>query len=531
MQAVISGPEPIAVEAGAQVLRRGGNAIDAAVTCAFVQGIVNPQMCGIGGYALALLQKPGEAPVLLDAPALAGSLVTPEMWVDKFIRLSPDGWGYFLQGKVNDKGYTSICTPGTVAALDTLLSRYGTLSWADAIAPAIETAERGFMVDSHLASRWKGRNKYPEQVSMTEYITSNPEASRLYLRDGQPYDEGEILKNPDYARTLMHLAKHGAQDFYHGALAEQMTRDLAANGAYVTAADLRDYRVSDEQVVTGTYRGYDIATSQAPHGGPTVIEILNILEGFDIAQLGHNSAEYIYLVAMAMKAGFTDRNAHLGDPRAGNVPVAWMTSKARAAEWQAHIRAEKPITTGDTPTTAPDTTHISVVDRNGMVVGLTHSLGMSSGVITPGLGFMYNNSMVNFHPFPGHRNSIAPRVGRTTGIAPVIISKNGKPLLIVGAPGASRIITAVLTTILNFLDFGMSISDAIAAPRFDCQGNNIVCHGRIPEYVCAEVRAKHPISRLPQSHGAMALVHAVSLRDGVPQGGADPGCSGVALHV
>jgi gamma-glutamyltranspeptidase/glutathione hydrolase len=144
---------------------------------------------------------------------------------------------------------------------------------------------------------------------------------------------------------------------------------------------------------------------------------------------------------------------------------------------------------------------------------------------------MYNNSMVNFHPFPGHRNSIAPRVGRTTGIAPVIISKNGKPLLIVGAPGASRIITAVLTTILNFLDFGMSITDAIAAPRFDCQGNNIVCHGRIPEYICAEVRAKHPISRLPQSHGSMALVHAVSLRDGIPLGGADPGCSGVALHV
>jgi gamma-glutamyltranspeptidase/glutathione hydrolase len=208
-----------------------------------------------------------------------------------------------------------------------------------------------------------------------------------------------------------------------------------------------------------------------------------------------------------------------------------MTSKARAKEWQAHIDAGKPITVGDTPTTPPDTTHISVVDNNGMCVALTHSLGMSSGVITPGLGFMYNNSMVNFHPFPGHRNSIAPRVGRTTGMAPTIISKDGKPILVLGAPGASRIITAVLQVIVNFIDFGMSISDAIAAPRIDCQGNNIVCHGRIPEYICEVVRQRHPISRLPQSYGAMAFVQAVSLRDGVLQGGTDPGCSGVALHV
>jgi gamma-glutamyltranspeptidase / glutathione hydrolase len=531
MSAVISGPEPIAVEAGAQVLRSGGNAVDAAVTCAFVQAIVNPQMCGIGGYAIALVQKPGEAPVLLDAPALAGSRATADMWVDKFIRLSPDGWGYFLQGKVNDKGYTSICTPGTLLALDTLLKRFGTRSWGDVIAPAIDTAERGFVVDSHLANRWKKRTKYPESVSQLEYLTSYAESGRIYLRDGQPYDEGEILKNPDYANTLRHIVKHGADDFYHGELAAKISSDLASNGAYVTAADLNDYQVAEEHAVRGTYRGYDIVTSQAPHGGPTVIEILNILEGYNLTALGHNSAEYIYLVAMAMKAAFTDRNAHLGDPRGGPVPVEWMTSRQRASEWQAHINAGKPITPGDTPTTPPDTTHISVVDQNGMCVALTHSLGMSSGIITPGLGFMYNNSMVNFHPFPGHRNSIAPRVGRTTGMAPTIISKDGQPVLVVGAPGASRIITAVLQTILNFIDFDMNISDAIAAPRVDCQGNNIVCHGRIPEYICAEVRKYHPIVRLPQSYGEMALVHGVAMRNGVLQGGADPGCSGVALVV
>jgi gamma-glutamyltranspeptidase/glutathione hydrolase len=534
MKGMIVAPEPIAVEAGARVLMNGGNAVDAAVTCAFVQGVVNPQMCGLGGYALSVVQRAGAATAeLLDAPALAGALATPDMWTDRVIGLSPDGWGYFLKGKVNDAGYQSICTPGTVRHLAALLARHGTISWEQAIEPAARVAEQGFVVDSALAARWKARRRYEESCSLLDYITANREAQRIYLKDGRPYDEGETIGNPDYARTLRHLARNGADDFYHGELAERMSADLATNGALVTAADLAGYAMREQAPVTGSYRGLTLATSQPPHGGPTLIAILNILEGYDLAAMEHNSPEYIYLVAMAMKAAFADRNPHLGDPEFGDVPLAWMTSKERAAYWRAQIDAGKPIVVSDTPTTAPDTTHVSVADRDGTCVALTHSLGMSSGVITPGLGFMYNNSMVNFNPLPGHRNSIAPGKGRTTGMSPTLVYRDGAPVLVVGAPGASRIITGVLQVILNVLDFGMSPAEAVLAPRFDCQGDLIVCQGRIPEYVCERVRERHPIARIPQSHGSIALVHAIGIdpATGRRSGGADTGGSGMALQV
>src|SRR5215211_4472580 len=534
MKGMIVAPEPIAVEAGARVLMEGGNAVDAAVTCAFVQGIVNPQMCGVGGYALSVIQRPGtNAPELLDAPALAGALTTPDMWADRLIGLSPDGWGYFLQGKLNDAGYQSICTPGTVRHLATLLARHGTIAWERAIGPAARVAEQGFMVDTALAARWKTRRRYPDSCSQLDYILANAEAQRIYLRDGRPYDEGETIRNPDYARTLRHLARHGADDFYHGELAERMSADLASNGAFITAADLAAYAVREDAPVTGSYRRLTLATSQPPHGGPTLIAILNILEGYNLAAMQHNSPEYIYRVAMAMKAAFADRNPHLGDPAFGDVPLAWMTSKERAAYWRAQIDAGAPIVVSDTPTTAPDTTHVSVVDRDGTCVALTHSLGSSSGVITPGLGFMYNNSMINFHPYPGHPNSIAPRKGRTTGMAPTIVYQGERPVLVLGSPGATRIITANVQVMLNVLAFGMSVTEAVLAPRFDCQGDVIVCHGRIPEYVCERVRVRHPIKRIPQSHGALALVHAIGIdaATGRRSGGADTGGGGMALEV
>ncbi len=537
MPAMIVGPEPIAVEAGARVLRAGGNAVDAAVTCAFVQMVVNPQMCGLGGYALAtvhLAGQPAAATVLLDAPALAGTRATADMWVARYIGPNPDGWGYFLDGKVNDAGYQAICTPGTVRGLSTLLERHGSWRWAQVLAPAAQVAEDGFIVDTHLASRWKGRRIYPESCTLLDYIHANAEARRIYLHhDGRPYDEGERLYNPAYARTLRLLAERGADDFYTGELAAQMTADIAANGGYVTADDLARYTVRDEAPTHGSYRGYRLASSQAPHGGPTLQAILNILASYDLGALEHNSPEYIRIVAMAMKAGFADRNRYLGDPAFVDVPVSWLTSTERADVWRAQIDAGAPIQVDALPHGPPDTTHVSVVDAQGNCVALTHSLGMSSGVITPGLGFMYNNSMVNFNPLPGHRNSIAPGKGRTTGMAPTIVYRDDRPVLVIGAPGASRIITGVLQVLLNIIDFGMSPDEAVLAPRFDCQGERIVVQNRIPEYVCDEVRTYHPVVRIPQSHGAMSLVNVIEIDQdtGALRGAADPGSSGMALRI
>lgn len=535
MANAIVAPQPIAVEEGAKVLMHGGNAIDAAVTCALVQAIVAPHMCGIGGYANLMLHMAGKSqPTYMDAPALAGAKVSSDMWEKKFLRPNPDGWGYFLEGRVNTLGYTSVCTPGTVKALSTMLDRWGTISWAQAIEPAVQIAEEGFMVREDLATGWKKRRVYPESTTLRDYIETLPAARRIYLKnDSTPYEAGETLRNPDYARTLRHLADKGTEDFYHGELADRMADDLNANGGHVTSADLADYAVRDEPPVIGTYRDYAVASSSPPHGGATLIAILNILEGYDLASMDHNSPDYIYLVAMAMKAAFADRNPYMADPQFEDVPVDWMITKERAAYWREQINRGAEITVSYTVTESPHTTHLSVVDQAGNCVALTHSLGMSSGVITPGLGFMYNNSMVNFYPLPGNPNSIAPGKGRTTGMAPTIVYQNGKPILVLGSPGATRIITSNLQVILNVLDFGMSISEAVHAPRIDCQLNTIRCHMRIPEYVCAEVRKKHPIIRLPQSHGGLALVHALSIdpESGTLAGAADTGAGGMALIV
>lgn len=531
MPSAIVALHPVAVEAGARVLMAGGNAIDAAITCAFVQGIVEPHSCGMGGYCTLTYQPAGGRPIVLDAPALAGSNVTPDMWANKLLRPNPDGWGFFLEGKLNDAGYTSICTPGWIAGMAAILSRWGTISWADAIAPAIEVAESGYVVSEKMANAWLRKAAFPEACSLLDYIKLNPEASRIYLRDGAPYDIGQTLRNPDFAATLRHLAAAGPDDFYTGELAHTMVADWAANGAFVTAADLAHYQPREDLLVEGTYRGHTLASAGAPHGGPTLLAILNILEGYDLAGLGHNSPEYIYLVGMAMKAAFADRNQFMADPNFNDVPVAWMISKERAAHWRDVIDRGAPIEVAPAVAGSPNTTHVSVVDAAGNCVALTHSLGSSSGVVTPGLGFMYNNSMINFDPRPGYANSIAPGKGRTTGMAPTIVYRDGKPVLVVGSPGATRIITSNLQVILNVLDFGMSISDAVYAPRIDCQTGPIRCHLRIPEYVCAEVRKRHPVVRIPQSHGGFALVHAIAIdpHSGALTGAADAGADGMPL--
>jgi gamma-glutamyltranspeptidase / glutathione hydrolase len=535
MPNAIVASQPVAVEEGAKILMAGGNAFDAAVTTAFVQAILDPHSCGIGGYALVNLHLAGQSgPIGIDAPALAGSKTSPTMWEDKLLRPNPDGWGYFLEGKVNDAGYTSICIPGWIKGMAAILERYGTMSWADAIAPAIRVASEGYVVSDFHANRWKKKAAYPEASSLLDYILMNPEASRIYLKaNGEPYDTGDVLCNPDYAATLSHLATHGPEDFYTGELAARMIADLEANGSYVTADDLADYTLREDMVVTGTYQDYTITSAASPHGGPTLIAILNILEGFDLAALGHNTADYIYTVGMAMKAAFADRNPYMADPLFSEVPEQWMMSKTRAEYWRDRIKAGESIEVSFTPTGTPDTTHVTVVDNTGNCVALTHSLGSSSGVITPGLGFMYNNSMINFYPVSGHRNSIAPRKGRTTGMAPTIVYKGDKPVLVLGAPGATRIITSILQVIVNILDFGMSASEATHAARIDCQVGAIRAHLRIPEYVCAEVRRRHPIVHIPQSHGGFGLVHAITLDPitGKLAGGADSGAEGMALIV
>ena len=535
MPSMISAPQPLAVEAGAKMLAEGGNAFDAAITCAAVQWLIDPHSCGAGGYMVmtSFSGKTGEPNPVIDAPAVAGSGVSAEMWQDILIRPNPEGWGYFLEGKVNEDGYQSVCVPGIGRGLGLVHERWATRSWDELLAPAIRIAEDGWMVGALQAARWKEPPGFYEGSSGRQKLDVTPSAQRIYLKpDGSTYEMHETLSNPDYGVTLRRIAEAGPEDLYSGQLAEAMSTDLAANGSWVTAEDLAGYQPRIEDPVTASYKGYTVVSNQPPHGGPTLAAILNILGGDDLAGLGHNSPEYILRVSMAMKAAFADRNRHMADEQFEDVPLEWMTSSERAAEWREVIASGEAIDVGRQQADS-GTTHVSVVDASGNCVSLTHSLGTSSGVITDGLGFMYNNSMVNFDPVPGRPNSIVPGKGRSTGMTPTLVLKDGRPVLVLGAPGATRIITSVLQVILNHLEFGMSITDAVHAARFDCQGDVIKCQRRIPEFVCEEIRRSHPVVRIPRSHGGLALVHAVAIDPvtGELSGAADTGADGMALLV
>ena len=536
MPGMIVAPQPIAVEEGAKVLASGGNAFDAAVAAAVVQGVVDPHSCGLGGYLVMTYHRVGQSSFspTLDAPAVAGSLVKVDQWKDAIIRPNPDGWGYFLKGKVNDNGYQSVCVPGMVRGLAEIQRRFCTRSMSDLFQPAVRIAEEGFTVSANKSSGWKEPAAHLEASSLREKLGVTTESRRIWLKpDGSTREAGEKVRNPDYGRTLRRLIEHGADDFYRGELAREIAGDMQKNGGWITADDLASYKVREAVPIVCTYRGYEIVTNQAPHGGPTLAQILKILEHDDLRSLGHNSAKYILRVSLAMKAAFADRNRFLGDPDFEPDRVHWMLSPEHICDLRHLIESGKPIKVDRGPMESKDTTQVTVVDRDGNWVSLTHSLGSSSGVVSPGLGFMYNNSMINFDPLPGGPNGIAPHKGRTTGMTPTLVYCGGRPVFALGAPGATRIITAVLQVLLNHLDFGMSASDAVLAPRFDCQGETIKCQARIPELVCSEVRKHYAIERTSKSHGGFALVHAIACdqRTGQLTGGADTGGEGMPLLV
>lgn len=535
-QGMVCAPQPYAVDAGIEVLAKGGNAVDAALVAALAQGVIDPHMSGPGGYMLLTQFRPEHgAAEAIDGPALAGSLTSPRMWEDRYLRPNPMGWGFFLKGHVNDAGYTSICTPGLLKGFQHMHARWGTLPWADLFPPAIALAEEGHKIMSRTANVWLRQPEQPEELVPIDYIRRNEEASRLYLHpDGSPYRVGQWFRNPDYGQSLRHLAKHGADDFYSGELSERMARDIALNEGHVTHADFQSYELPPEGGVQGTFGEYEIVSAPAPHGGPTLLAILNIMETFqDEPGLAPGSPRFLYLLGMAMKAAFADRNPYMADPRREKVPLAWMMSKERARHWHDVICNGDSIDVSFTFPGSPDTTHVTTVDKWGNCVALTHSLGSSSGVITPGLGFMYNNSMVNFHPLPGHLNSIAPGKSRTTGMAPTVVTRKGQPVLVLGAPGATRILNSVAQVLLNCLMFGMDIGSAVDAPRIDCQGDVINVQARVPQRVCDEMAQWHPVNRLAYSRGGLAMVHAISVdpNTGTVAGAADPGTDGMAVGI
>ncbi len=539
MKGMAVAPQPRAAEEAVEALRNGGNAVDAAITAAFVQGIVDPLNCGMGGLGwMHVYDAATGEDVILDFCSVAGSRATPDMWEGLIDRQGEDGLGYILKGDVNEIGYQSIGLPTGIRGLHEALTRYGTWTWDRAIAPAARLAREGYVVPREIAEEWRSRYSPGRPVAMTRFSVT-PDAAAIYTRNGAPLDDGDLLQNPDYAASLERIAEAGPDDYYSGEIAGRLVADWEANGGYVTADDLANYRPEYLAPVRGTYRGYTISDQPPPSGGVTLVQVLNILEGYDLASMGHNSAEYIRVLALALGAGFEDRGKYMGDPAFVDVPVEMLTSKEYAADWRRRIeRGEGPDAGRARPIDGAGTTHISVVDRDGSCVSLTHTNGLCSGVITPGLGFLQNNYMISFDPKPGGPNSIEPGKKRTTGASPCIVYRDGVPFMVLGAPGGTYIIGAVLQTILNVIDHGMTALEAVSAPRIDCQGDTVYVEGRVPGSVCDELRAGGlQVLRDTSSYGLYpsrsARVQAIVLGDhrGEPSGGSDPRGYGAALKA
>ena len=525
--------QPEAAEAGAEVLAAGGNAVDAAVATALTQTAVDPQMCGIAGFGCMHVYDPArKIHETLDFYSRAPKAATADMWAAKLVGESEDGFGFFLSDRSNELGYGAIATPVTLRGLDTALRKFGTKSLGDLIEPAVRYARDGVLVRPHMAMYWTQvptEGRAPHQ----DFLSALPATAKIYTRDGgRIYRVGETLKNPDMARTLSRVAARGADDFFEGEIASEIVADMRAHKGLLGADDLTGSKPERGEILWGTYRGHRIASNPPPGGGVKLIQMLNILENFDLAGMGHNSVDYLATIAEAMKIGAADRDKYHGDPKFLDIPVARLTSKAYAAELASRIkRGEKFHVPRMTSKEAADTTHNCVVDRNGMCVTMTHTLGTPSGVVTDGLGFMYNGAMAAFDPRPGRASSIAPGKARMSSMAPSIVFKGDDPYFVVGAPGGTYITVGILQAILNVIDFGMTALEAISAPRISATSDTIWVTNRITRAPEAELgRRGYPVKRSPYTY-YFAGLHGIRIVNGVPDGAADPGRDGMALAV
>ncbi len=478
-------PEPLAAAAGAEIFAAGGNAVDAAIAAAFVQGVTNPLMCGVGGTALIqYYDRATHTQVAINGEVEIGSLPVPEHWQGEFLGRSETIGRYILESEANQVGHQSVMVPGFVRACNETLKRYGSgsVSWADVLLPAIELARYGYDIYPYIADFWKldtggdvtnARPGYPE---LAVKLNATSGARNIYLKpDLSAFAVGDRIILSDYAATLQQLADAGGEDFYSGEIAHTAIRDFQSHQGLFSAVDLAEYAALDQDLIHLDYRGYRVSSPGPPASGIQSIEMLKLLERFDLSAITHNSVEYIDLQARIQRASFSDNVALKGMSfESGSAFTRQILSEEHITDW-----ADR-ISTGDRVEVVggaidPGTTHLTAIDADRNVVAFTHSIGSiaGSGVVTPGLGFLWNNFLGHFHPIAGHADSIVQ--GRKLGgLLPMIVFRNETPYIGIGAPGGSRIITAVTQAIVNVIDFGMDMATAVAVPRFHSEERQLL---------------------------------------------------------
>jgi gamma-glutamyltranspeptidase/glutathione hydrolase len=465
--------EARAARIGTDFLKRGGNAVDAAVAAGFVLAVTYPRAGNIGGGGFMVIHlAKGRRDIAIDYRETAPAAFTRDIFLDARGEADPK--------KSRETGL-AIGVPGTVAGLALAHRKYGSgrFTLAQLIAPAIELARGGFILEGDVADTIGGaRNLFARW----------PSSAKIFLKpDGAALGQGDRLVQPDLADTLQAIARDGTRAFYEGAIADRIASSVRAAGGVMTTDDLTSYQVKERTPVTGTYRGYRIVSMPPPSsGGVHLIQMLNILEGFPLSRLGAQSPDTLHLLTEAMKRAYADRAVHLGDPDFVRVPFKWLTSKAYAAQLRAGIDMQRAtpsreIRAGEPPREGDNTTHFSIVDRFGNAVSNTYTLNLSYGVglVAEGTGVLLNNEMDDFAAKPNAPNAFglvggdanAPGPGKRplSSMTPTIVLKGGKPFLVTGTPGGSRIITTVLQIVSNVIDHDMSAAAAVSAPRIHHQ--------------------------------------------------------------
>ena len=464
---MVASQEATATRAAVEVLRAGGNAIDAAVSLGFTLAVTLPQAGNLGGGGFMVVRTAAGETVALDYREMAPAAADSRMFLDD-------------EGNVDGKrarfSHLSAGVPGSVAGLALAQERWGTMPLARLLEPAIRIAREGLVLEAAQADSLNARR---------ERFAANPAAAAIFIKpDGTPWQAGDRLVQTDLAWTLGQIAARGAAGFYSGEVARRIAADSAANGGVMSEADLAAYRAVERQPVRGSYRGYEIVSMPPPSsGGVHLVQMLNVLEGFPIGFLGPNSADTIHLMAETMRLAYADRATHLGDPDYWPVPVAWLTSKDYAAQLRARIdldraRPSSEVRAGTPPAEeSPQTTHFSVMDAAGNAVSNTYTLnfGYGSGRVAAGTGVLLNNEMDDFSAKPGvpnayglvggEANAIAPGKRPLSSMTPTLVLKDGQAWLATGSPGGSRIITTTLQVIMNVIDHDMNIATAMATPR------------------------------------------------------------------
>ena len=471
----------LASKVGVEILKMGGNAVDAAVAVGYAQAVVNPCCGNIGGGGFMTIHLADGSDLFLNFREKAPAASTANMYLDASGNVIKDASLY---------GYLAAGVPGTVLGLDTAQRKYGRLARAQVMTPAIKLAREGFVLnraDTDILNTTVSRFK------------NDPEVARIFLRkDGTPLQPGDRLVQKDLARTLEAIAKNGPDAFYKGKIPQAVEAAAKKGGGLLTAADFANYTVSESLPVRCEYRGYVFLSAPPPSsGGTTMCQILNTLEGYDLKAMGFNSAETVHVMAEAMRHAFMDRNTFLGDPAFVNNPLDRLLSKEYAAAIRQKIGEKatpsSEVQPGMAPHESTETTHYSIVDKDGNAVSTTYTINGRFGavVIAPGTGFFLNNEMDDFAIKPGVKNlyglvqgatnAVAPRKQPLSSMSPTLITKDGKTFMVLGSPGGSRIITITLQTALNVIDHGMGLQEAVDAPRIHQQW--------LPDEVYYETRA------------------------------------------